>query len=133
MPAPILFPLLWSDDAGAIADWAVRCLGLTERWRVDGEGGGVGHVELVWPGGMLSINERRGPDDDTGPSGIGLRVAARADVDACHARAVAGGADIVRGLEESRIAYSFTARDPDGNEWWVHFETGLLDEMRAGG
>ena len=44
---------------------------------------------------------------------------------------VAGlGANISQGLEESVVAYSFTATDPDGNEWWVNAETGMLDQLR---
>ena len=63
MPDPIPFPLLCSDDAGAIAGRALRRLGPSERWRIDGEGGGVAHVELAGPGGRVSINERRGPGE----------------------------------------------------------------------
>ncbi len=44
----------------------------------------------------------------------------------------AAGADITQGPEETRIAYSFTATDPDGNHWWVNAETGFLDRLRAG-
>ena len=43
------------------------------------------------------------------------------------------GAEIVQGPEESRVAYSFTAVDPEGNQWWVNAETGMLDQLRASG
>ena len=63
--------------------------------------------------------------------GIALRVDNRDRVTATHARAQAAGATISQGPEESRVAYSFTAVDPDGNQWWVHAETGFLDQLRA--
>ncbi|MFT5102109.1 MAG: hypothetical protein ACI9HY_004245, partial [Planctomycetaceae bacterium] len=28
------------------------------------------------------------------------------------------------------VAFSFTATDPDGNQWWVNAETGFLDRLR---
>ena len=43
----------------------------------------------------------------------------------------AAGASIIQGPEESVVAYSFTAVDPDGNQWWVNAETGFLDQLRC--
>ena len=57
----------------------------------------------------------------------------RDEVDALFARATGAGAHMARELEESVVAYSFTACDPDGNQWWVHAETGFLDELRGPG
>ena len=48
-------------------------------------------------------------------------------------RAFAAGADITQGPEKSVVAYSFTATDPDGNQWWVNAKTGMLDQLRASG
>jgi len=125
-----VFPLLWSDDVGRIADWAKTTLGLTESWRAAGESGQVEHAELLWPGGKVSVNIRQDVYADMGPSGIALRVNDRNQVDATYAMAIAARTEIARELEDSRIAYSFTALDPDGNQWWVHAETGFLDELR---
>lgn len=126
-----VFPLIWSDDVAAIADWAVTVLGLVEAWRAPGDSGRVEHAEVCWPGGRVSINARRGSFSAMGPAGIALRVDDRDRVTATHARAQAAGATISQGPEESRVAYSFTAVDPDGNQWWVHAETGFLDQLRA--
>lgn len=125
-----VYPLLWSADVAAIADWAQRCLGLTESWRAANDDGVVEHAELLWPGGRISVNAKRDQFANTGPSGIALRLDNRAAIDSCHARAVAAGAQIIQGPEESRVAYSFTALDPDNNQWWVNAETGFLDSIR---
>lgn len=132
-PHSEVFPLIWSSDVAAIADWAVRTLALTETWRANGESGAAEHSELAWPGGRISVNVAKDTTESMGPAGIALRVDDRNRVDEVHAQAVAAGAEIVQGPEESRVAYSFTAVDPDGNQWWVNAETGFLDELRAQG
>ncbi len=129
-PISEVFPLLWSNDVGAIADWAINSLGLTESWRAPNDEGVIEHAELLWPGGRISINVKDSRSASMGPSGISLRVDDRARVDATHAQAVQAGAEITQGPEDSPVAYSFTALDPDGNQWWVNAETGFLDQLR---
>jgi uncharacterized glyoxalase superfamily protein PhnB len=128
-PVSEVFPLLWSEDVERILDWAVNSLGLTESWRAPGEDG-LEHAELLWPGGRVSINIRTDSTRDMGPAGISLRVDDRDRVDSAYAMAVAAGAEILMAPTESRVAYSFTALDPDGNQWWVNAETGFLDGLR---
>jgi uncharacterized glyoxalase superfamily protein PhnB len=125
-----VFPLIWSDDVERLLDWAISSLGLTESWRAPGDQS-LEHAEVLWPGGRVSINIRTESTRNMGPSGISLRVDDRAEVDAVHARALAAWADILMGPMDSRVAYSFTAVDPDGNQWWVNAETGFLDELRG--
>ncbi len=127
-----VFPLIWSQDPGAIADWATNALGLTESWRADGENGQVEHVELHWQnnGGKVSINIQGPQYAKMGPSGISLRIDDKAQVDAIYLTAQQANADILQPLAESPVAYSFTAIDPDGNQWWVNAETGFLDKLR---
>ena len=129
-PVAEVFPLLWSEDVAGITDWAVSVLGLTESWRAPNEAGVVEHAEVHWPGGKVSINIKR-PNEHMGPSGISLRIDDRDQVEAIHARALAAGASITQPLADSPIAYSFTATDQDGNQWWVNAETGFLDELRS--
>lgn len=131
-PVSEVFPLLWSDDVEGIVDWAIATLGLTESWRAPGENGGLEHAELLWPGGRVSINVRGEASAGMGPSGISIRIDDRDQVDAVHEKALAAGAKISQELTESRVAYSFTALDPDGNQWWVNAETGFLDGLRVG-
>ena len=87
-------------------------------------------AELLCPGGRVSINIKGEAYAETGPSGISLRIDDRARVDELYQRARSAGAEIMQDLAESRVAYSFTALDPDGNRWWVNAETGFLDELR---
>ncbi len=131
-PVSEVFPLIWTDDVEGILDWCVSSLGLTEAWRAPGENG-LEHAEVLWPGGRVSINIRSETTRETGPSGISLRVDDKDQVAATYERAVQAGAEILMGLTDSRVAYSFTAVDPDGNQWWVNAETGFLDELRSGG
>lgn len=131
-PTSEVYPLIWSDDVGAVVDWAIAVLGLTESWRAAGDDGRLEHAELLWPGGRISINVRADAHQGMGPSGISLRVDDRAEVAAIYERACAAGAEIPQSLLESRVAYSFTTLDPDGNQWWVNAETGFLDTLRAG-
>lgn len=125
-----VYPLLWSDDVERILDWTAETLGLTESWRATGDSGAVEHAELMWPGGRISISFKRAPYMDMGPSGISLRIDDRDQVEALFKRARDSGARILQELQESRVAYSFTALDPDGNQWWVNAETGFLDQLR---
>ena len=141
LPSVEAFPLMWSDDVGALVDWAVRTLGLVEAWRApagEAEGQTVEHAELWWqPLGStgqnparVSINVRTERFADTGPAGISLRVDDPAVVDGLYQRAVEAGAEIEQPPARSAVAYSFTVLDPDGNQWWVNAESGMLDQLR---
>ena len=127
-----VFPLLWSNDVAQLLSWATRSLGIQESWRAESETANdvVEHAELIWPKGKISINIKSDSYADMGPCGIGLGVSNNAEVDRIHALAVAAKAEILQPLMASPVAYSFTARDPDGNQWWVHAETGMLDQLR---
>ncbi len=128
-PVSEVFPLLWSDDVERLLEWAVGSLGLTESWRAPGDRD-LEHAEVLWPGGRISINVRTDSTRHMGPTGISLRVDDRERVDAVFSLAQAAGAHILMTPTESPVAYSFTAVDPDGNQWWVNAETGFLDELR---
>ena len=131
---PPVYPLLWSMDVAGILDWATRVLRLTEVWRDPSDGSAVEHGELAFAGGRISVNIKRASDSEMGASGIALHLESREAVDASHAHAVAEGARFTQGAdapEESFVSYGFTALDPDGNQWWVHRETGALDALRA--
>ena len=127
-----VYPLLWSEDVDQIVSWAQDSLGLTKIWSAADASGRTEHAELHWPGGRISVNIRQEQYRDMGPSGIALRVDDREAVDAALARAEAAGVEIVQGPQETSVAYSFTALDPDGNQWWVNAETGMLDRLRSG-
>ena len=125
------YPLLWSPDPGRIADWSIDVLGLDEVWRAPGADGLVEHVELEWGGCKVSINVVDDRSRGMGPFGVALRWDDRDAVQAAHARAVEAGATLQQPLLETRVGYGFTALDPDGNQWWLHAETGFLDTLRG--
>ncbi len=125
-----VYPLIWTGNVAALADWGVAVLGLTESWRAPGEDGRIEHAELLWLQGRISNNIRKA-GEHTGPSGISLRVDDRRQVEALYDRAQGCNANITQPLMDSRIAYSFTVNDPDNNQWWVNAETGFLDSLRS--
>ena len=127
-----VFPLVWTEHVEALGEWAVGALGLTESWRAPGEDENrIEHLELHWFSGRISLNYKRSEFEHTGPCGISLRVDDKATVDRLFEQATSYGANITQPPMDSPIAYSFTALDPDGNQWWVNAETGMLDELRG--
>ena len=78
------------------------------------------HAEVrVGTGIVMPADTRRAAREPlrplTGPAAVYVVVN---DPDALHARAVAAGAEIVRGLTDQDYgSRDFAARDPDGNLW----------------
>ena len=127
-----VFPLVWTEDVEGLATWAIGALGLTESWRAPGEDETIiEHLELHWFSGKISINYKRSEFEHTGPCGISLRVDDKDTVDRLFEKARAYGANTTQAPMDSPIAYSFTTTDPDGNQWWVNAETGMLDQLRS--
>jgi uncharacterized glyoxalase superfamily protein PhnB len=87
----------------------------------------VNHAELRYGDGLVMLGRQsddwmrsRIPDEVGGITSSQYLVVA--DVEAHHARAVAGGADIVRPLETTDYgSHEYSARDPEGHLW--HFGT----------
>ena len=129
-PVQEVISLLFSDQTGIIADWAIKQLGLEESWRASYDDGAVEHVELRWAKSRISINATREGQQITGKTSLGLRLDDAASVKALYQQAIQFGAEIRMALTESKVALSFTLADPDGNEWWVNAETGFLDQLR---
>ena len=129
-PVQEVISLLFSDQPGIIADWAIKQLGLEESWRASNDDGAVEHIELRWAKSRISINATREGQQITGKTSLGLRLDDAASVKALYQQAIQFGAEIRMALTESKVALSFTLADPDGNEWWVNAETGFLDQLR---
>ncbi|MEM9744346.1 MAG: VOC family protein [Pseudomonadota bacterium] len=126
----MIVPLLYTDDVEALAQWLVTHLDLRLYWQSTGAGESIDHAELRLGEQYLSLNRRRTPYDEVGPTVLGLRYGDRETVERLYARALDWGLPIAMALTESSVAWSFTVADPDGNHWWVHAETGMLDELR---
>ena len=58
-PVQEVISLLFSDQPGIIADWAIKQLGLEESWRASNDDGAVEHVELRW---AQSVKARKLPE-----------------------------------------------------------------------
>ena len=129
-----LVPFLGYEDAAAAIDWLCAVFGATENRgsRVTSADGTIGHAELDLEGAAIYMStpagyvasrkhresceiERRMHENPWVIDGLWVEVA---DVDAHHARAVEGGATIIRELDEPGIGYRiYTAEDFEGHRW----------------
>ena len=119
-PPPTVWPAFRATDARALIDFLVTAFGFREVVAHE-DGKTVHHAELAWPegGGVMLGSVRDDPDDHwaTQTGAIGVYVVTD-DPDAVHARAVAAGAEITRGLNDTDYgSREFAARDPEGNLW----------------
>jgi uncharacterized glyoxalase superfamily protein PhnB len=119
-PPPQVWPTLRANDARALIRFLVDAFGFEETV-VYGEGDRVDHAQLSWPlgGGIMLGSAHRGDDDPWAlePGRFGCYVVVD-DADKLHERAVAAGAEVVRGpFDTDYGSRDFTARDPEGNLW----------------
>ncbi|HEX6310667.1 MAG TPA: VOC family protein [Acidimicrobiia bacterium] len=121
--AAMIWPVLTYRDArGAIA-FLTTAFGFTEGgvYARDDDPSIIEHAELRWPLGGGVMFGTAGKDD--GP--FGARVPGNDSVyvvcddpDGLFDRAVAAGAEVVRGLaDEDYGSRGFSVRDPEGNLW----------------
>lgn len=118
-----LWPILSYRDARAAMAFLADAFGFEPRVAHgrDDDDGIVEHAEMAWPGGGGIMLGTAGKDDTP----FGRRRAGNdavyvvcRDPDALFDRAVAGGAEIVRGLvDEDYGSRGFTAQDLEGNLW----------------
>ena len=126
---PSVTPVLHYRDPDAAFRWLIDTLPLTESWANRAPDGSLQNAELRWRAGFVSINRARG-DYEARPSSVWLTLETASEVDARYEHAVAAGAEVVRPLAESGYYfYSFTVRDPEGNDWMVGTD-GRLHELR---
>jgi uncharacterized glyoxalase superfamily protein PhnB len=120
-----VIPALRYEDAPAAIEWLKRAFGFEEHFVVPGEEGTIAHAQLTLGTGMIMLGSAR--DDDWGrlvkPAAAGAAVAqsiyvAVDNADAHHERAVAAGAEVVRGLEDTDYgSREYAAHDLEGNVW----------------
>ena len=110
--SPSIVPYLSYRDGAAAIDFLTRAFGLTLNVRQDADDGSVQHAELVHGNGVILMGTA---DLPKGSPGIYLVVE---DVDTHHATAVAAGAEVVYGPEDTEWGTRrWRARDPEGHEW----------------
>jgi PhnB protein len=121
---PRVSPYLVIDGAAAAIDFYREVLGATERGRIPGPEGRVGHAELQLGDGLIMLADEypemniRGPRAYGGsPVTISVYVE---DVDAVVERAVAAGATVLRPLEDRFYGdRACEFEDPFGHRWSV--------------
>jgi uncharacterized glyoxalase superfamily protein PhnB len=121
MTQPTVWPGLRYDDAPAAVRFLTGVFGFREALVVPDDRGDVVHAELRWPegGGVMlgSTKHTEGVHGDM-KAGINSVYVVTDDVDAVHARVVAAGFDIAEALHDTDYgSHTFTARDPEGNQW----------------
>ncbi|WP_236793978.1 VOC family protein [Amycolatopsis sp. GM8] len=121
MTQPTVWPALRFDDAPAAIRIIVDVFGFREALVVPGEGGHVQHAELRWPeGGGVMLGSTKctdGTHADMKP-GVNAVYVVTDDVDAVHDRVTKAGLDIDEPLHDTEFgSHTFTARDPEGNQW----------------
>jgi len=142
MPQPIpegyprITPYLCVDGAAAAIDFYTSVLGATERMRMPGPDGKLGHAELQLGDAVIMLADEYPDMDIRGPRSIGgtpvtVHVYVE-DVDDVFARAVQAGATPLRPVEDQFYGdRSGQFEDPFGHRWNVatHVEDVPADEM----
>ncbi len=133
---PRLTPYLIVDDASAAIDFYTSVLGATERMRMGGPDGKVGHAELGIGDSVVMLADENPEMDARGPRTVGgtpvsLHVYVE-DADKVFERAIEAGAKGLRPVEARFYGDRLGSfEDPYGHHWHVatHVEDVPPDEM----
>jgi PhnB protein len=129
-------PYLVVDGATRAIDFYKQAFGATERMRMPGPDGRIGHAELVIGGAVIMLADEFKDMGSKGPRAFGgspvsILVYVN-DVDAVVKKAVASGARLTRPVENKFYGdRSGAIEDPFGHVWLVstHVEDVSPDEM----
>jgi PhnB protein len=133
---PQVTPYLFVDSAEAAIDFYSSVFGATERMRMPGPGGKIGHAELQLGDSLLMVADEFPEMGGRSPRSVGgspvIVSVYVEDVDAVFGRAVQAGATVVRPVETQ--FYGDRAgqfEDPFGHQWSVatHVEDVPPDEL----
>ena len=112
--SPSITPYLSYVDAKAAMHFLEQAFGLERVQAHEGSDGRIVHAEMRFGNGVVMMGSVDAPPEAGSP---GLYLAVE-DVDAHHARAVAAGAEVVYGPEDTEFGTRrWRARDPEGHEW----------------
>jgi PhnB protein len=129
-------PYLAVDDAAKAIDWYKQAFGATERFRMNGPGGTIGHAELQIGDSVVMLSDPF-PQASTKPpkelggttSSVMLYVE---DVDGTVKQAVDAGATVTMEVSDQFWGDRFgSVTDPFGHSWGIatHVEDVPPDEM----
>ncbi len=133
---PRVTPYLIVDGAAAAIDFYTSVLGATERMRMGGPDGKIGHAELEIGNSVIMLADEHPEMDAVGPRTVGgtpvsLHVYVD-DADGVFERAVEAGAKELRPVEDKFYGDRLGSfEDPFGHHWHVatHVEDVPEDEM----
>ena len=133
---PRLSPYLCIDGAARAIEFYVDVLGATERMRMDGPDGRIGHAELQLGNSLIMLADEYPDMGFLSPTRIGgTAVTLHAyveDVDAVFEKALAAGAKALRPVENQFYGdRTGQFEDPFGHRWSVasHVEDVSPEEM----
>jgi PhnB protein len=133
---PQVTPYLIVDGANAAIEFYAEVFGTTERGRLPGPDGRIGHAELELGRSLIMLADEMPQMGILGPRSVGgspvtISVYVE-DVDAVYERAVKAGAKALRPVENQFYGdRSGQFEDPFGHRWSVatHIEDVPPDEM----
>ena len=133
---PRVTPYLVVDGAADAIDFYTSVFGATERMRMAGEGGKVGHAELGIGDSVVMLADEHPEADARGPRSVGgtpvtLHVYVE-DADGVFERAIEAGAKSLRPVETQFYGDRLGSfEDPFGHQWSVatHVEDVPPEEM----
>jgi uncharacterized glyoxalase superfamily protein PhnB len=114
-----VWPSLAARNARALIDFYVEAFGFTIS-ALYGEEDHVDHCEILWPlGGGIMLGDEKTDGDEWAlkPGTFGVYVVTD-NPDELHDRALAAGATLLRGLNDTDYgSREFSVQDPEGNRW----------------
>jgi uncharacterized glyoxalase superfamily protein PhnB len=114
-----VWPSLAARNTRALVDFYVEAFGFTIS-ALYGEDDRVDHCEILWPlgGGIMLGDEKASGDEWALTPGTFAVYVVTDNPDALHDRAIAAGATLVRGLNDTDYgSREFSVQDPEGNRW----------------
>lgn len=134
---PRVCPYLHIDGAADAIEFYKQVFGATERFRMDGPDGKVGHAELAIGDSVVMLADEHPDMGIRGPKAFGGTAVVLSiyvdDVDATVANAIGAGATVVRPIEDrfygDRVGQ---IEDPFGHGWSIqtHVEDVSPEEMQ---
>jgi PhnB protein len=133
---PQVTPYLCVDGAAAAIDFYGKVLGATERMRMGGPDGKIGHAELQIGSGLVMLADEFPGMGQRSPRALGgspVTVSVYVeDVDAVFAKAIDAGAKEIRAVENQFYGDRLGQfEDPWGHQWSIatHVEDVSPEEM----
>jgi PhnB protein len=130
-------PYLIIKGAARAIEFYKKAFGASERMRMEGPNGTVGHAEIEIGGSAIMLADEfpdmgfRGPQS-LGGAGVSLHLYVQ-DVDAVFNQAVAAGAKVLRPVQDQFYGdRTGTLEDPFGHVWSIatHKEDLSMEELR---